>query len=975
MRLIRRVGVCGVLLSVMASASTRGDAGVPATPPDRPCDPSSLVQASLYSYRFETMHLRHMDLLRLRDGSLHVGKVMEWATQIVLFDQAGQRRAYDVSAVEEFVGRRRARQLRRPDRPDLTVAYVERLPRDRQYRHRVRTVDGLPVLADGSEAGAGPPSPGAAVTFQIHVLNAGGAGAWESTCVVTLDGTEVARKDVPALKVGASHVVEIPWTWQSGNPVLRVTLEPGKGTREIVRWNNTLETRIGSQALTVIVARDRYERFRSVRNIVDSFCIEDWIRYHVRVLNALLAGSVHASSPNGVAERVRFDRLLVVDDPGIVSWPTDRAISVALSPLGGGVDAILAAADAAGHVDWGLIQGMARDLGLADLTTADTTIERCFVRDEYGVYVNRRYLSPTLGFMMHHAGGFPFTEPEAAYLNKMRGRPRGVRGEYLWQVPASIVVEPRSNDGQPLGGVEIAMFQRMADEEGVGRVTGSGPGEPLFAGTTGIRGRLALPNQPAPTHTSPGGYTLRPNPFGKIALDGSNGLLLLRLSHLGATEYHFLSLFDCNVAYLRGHVREYVHRIPTRFGPLDAPPAPTGVAMRTRDGATSDRPEIYLHWRAPATGNAGAIEEFRIYRRTSFGGNGAKPWMLHSVFDPAVAKWQLDADVTCYEEHRYDGPYSLDTRFAVSAVDHLGRESGLSTVSAFVAHDKVNAKFAIDPDHQACITLRGPGAAGVLQYNGRAGTQPYGLRHPKFPGYAPAFGGVAITADRHLLITDPENHVLAVYDRGDLLSVIPPRTNWPGLPGADDGEFNGPADVAVDLQHRLYVADQGNNRVQILDADGSFHGILDPETAFEGPACVGFANGRLCVTDRKGRRVRVYDVSGASPVFVCELPPLADADRALVSAAGRIYVTGRDETSGKWAVLVYKADDAGIKLVEALTRAQGQNGDIREPRGLYLYQSGSDQYGYFVNGLPYNVRRIQLDAMDVEPTVPQLSGS
>ena len=40
--------------------------------------------------------------------------------------------------------------------------------------------------------------------------------------------------------------------------------------------------------------------------------------------------------------------------------------------------------------------------------------------------------------------------------------------------------------------------------------------------------------------------------------------------------------------------------------------------------------------------------------------------------------------------------------------------------------------------------------------------------------------------------------------------------------GDGDGEFHRPSSVAVDSDGNIYVADWGNQRVQILDADGNF---------------------------------------------------------------------------------------------------------------------------------------------------------
>ena len=47
-----------------------------------------------------------------------------------------------------------------------------------------------------------------------------------------------------------------------------------------------------------------------------------------------------------------------------------------------------------------------------------------------------------------------------------------------------------------------------------------------------------------------------------------------------------------------------------------------------------------------------------------------------------------------------------------------------------------------------------------------------------------------------------------------------------GVSGSKEGCFNRPSDVAVDRSGFIYVADWGNQRVQIFDADWNFQALL-----------------------------------------------------------------------------------------------------------------------------------------------------
>src|SRR6185295_818565 len=149
------------------------------------------------------------------------------------------------------------------------------------------------------------------------------------------------------------------------------------------------------------------------------------------------------------------------------------------------------------------------------------------------------------------------------------------------------------------------------------------------------------------------------------------------------------------------------------------------------------------------------------------------------------------------------------------------------------------------------------------------------------------------------------------------------------------GEFHTPMDVAVDDRENLYVADYANDRVQILDYNGRFKALLDPDFGFLEPSGVTYSSGNLCVTDHGGERVRVYEIGSAEPMFVRQLPKLKDVDRALVDRSGRILTPGRDPATKKWAILVYTPDGQSAKFENAITKADIQGGEIDRPRGLY----------------------------------------
>lgn len=94
--------------------------------------------------------------------------------------------------------------------------------------------------------------------------------------------------------------------------------------------------------------------------------------------------------------------------------------------------------------------------------------------------------------------------------------------------------------------------------------------------------------------------------------------------------------------------------------------------------------------------------------------------------------------------------------------------------------------------------------------------------------------GVAIAKSGDIYITDGYGnarvHVFA--PDGKL------KFSW-GKPGKDPGEFNLPHGILIDSDERVYVADRGNDRIQIFDLSGKYleewHGFIRPAAMCIGP--------------------------------------------------------------------------------------------------------------------------------------------
>ena len=109
-----------------------------------------------------------------------------------------------------------------------------------------------------------------------------------------------------------------------------------------------------------------------------------------------------------------------------------------------------------------------------------------------------------------------------------------------------------------------------------------------------------------------------------------------------------------------------------------------------------------------------------------------------------------------------------------------------------------------------------------------------------------------------------------------------------------DRDFSQPHDLVLSPDGDfLYVADVGNDRIKVLDPTtlatlGTF-----AAGQLSGPHDVAFdRRGRLLVADTHNHRIAIYEVDGASGVFVGAIgDPLRKPEGVDVAADGTIYVT------------------------------------------------------------------------------------
>jgi DNA-binding beta-propeller fold protein YncE len=155
-------------------------------------------------------------------------------------------------------------------------------------------------------------------------------------------------------------------------------------------------------------------------------------------------------------------------------------------------------------------------------------------------------------------------------------------------------------------------------------------------------------------------------------------------------------------------------------------------------------------------------------------------------------------------------------------------------------------------------------------------------------------GGVAVdNENRFLYVADTGNDVVDVFD-ADTFKYL----RQIGKPShkheqSDPGTFSLPESVAVDSDGNVYVTDTFNDRIEIFDADGTyistFGKIGDAPGDFERPKSIAIdGDGHIWVVDAGQNRVKVYTQSG----------------RLLIYFGGQGYFPG--QFMGPWGITIDK---------------------------------------------------------------------
>jgi hypothetical protein len=97
-------------------------------------------------------------------------------------------------------------------------------------------------------------------------------------------------------------------------------------------------------------------------------------------------------------------------------------------------------------------------------------------------------------------------------------------------------------------------------------------------------------------------------------------------------------------------------------------------------------------------------------------------------------------------------------------------------------------------------------------------------------------------------------------------------SDWGGQYSSEDGQMRAPAGIALDQEGNVYVADTGNNRIQVFSSNGTFitkwggggeyHSSADGQMRAPAGIASDSSSGNVYVADTGNNRIQVFSSNG-----------------------------------------------------------------------------------------------------------------
>ena len=255
------------------------------------------------------------------------------------------------------------------------------------------------------------------------------------------------------------------------------------------------------------------------------------------------------------------------------------------------------------------------------------------------------------------------------------------------------------------------------------------------------------------------------------------------------------------------------------------------------------------------------------------------------------------------------------------------------------------SRFAITDKGQVVILSQGyliyiiKPNGDQLRYFGSSGSN---------PGQLSGASGIALTACGNILVCDSSNNRVQQFSfAGQLMKCV----------GSTPLQFSNPVGIGVHpLSQKVYVVEEGNHRVQILNSDLTFASMFGSRGTENGqfinPCDVAFNNcGDVFVLDCGNLRIQVFTSGGEYMwQFTMRDHNKGNPQTIAIDSGGRVYVTEH----GIHCISIFSPD--GV-LVMSFGKQGMEAGQFNCPLGVDFDKAGCM---YIMDVLSYSSIRIQV---------------
>ncbi|MCX5791290.1 MAG: PQQ-binding-like beta-propeller repeat protein [Elusimicrobia bacterium] len=185
-----------------------------------------------------------------------------------------------------------------------------------------------------------------------------------------------------------------------------------------------------------------------------------------------------------------------------------------------------------------------------------------------------------------------------------------------------------------------------------------------------------------------------------------------------------------------------------------------------------------------------------------------------------------------------------------------------------IAIDEAGILYLCDEENKKVVSIRLESAEGGVRLERAQVLDRFTVKGPaaKYPFKAEVF---AVTPDNSIVAYLPEAREIVLFSSDTKRTLV--------KAGSAQGQVKNPRGIFVGPKGMIYVADSGNDRVQIFNPDGTYSNMFgesgSDEGQFRNPVSVAVnSKGNIYVADNKNKRIKAFSPDGmflfsAGPVF------------------------------------------------------------------------------------------------------------